>query len=528
MVITPFSNSDTVWKPIPGTSQELALDTRCHHTLYTGARGPGKTETQLMRFRRRVGVGYGEFWRGIIFDLEYKNLDDLITKSKRIFRKFDDGAIFLESASSLKWKWPTGEELLFRAAEGEDDYWAYHGHEYPYIGFNELTKYSDPGFYNAIQSTNRSSYRPEHYPITIDGDAYKQTGQILLVDRHHRNATPHLLPPIPLEVFSTCNPYGVGHGWVKKQFIDPAPYGTVVRRQFEVLDPQTKETTTVTKTQVAIFGSYVENPYLDATYIATLHANKNANQKKAWLTGSWDIVAGGAFDDLWDANRQVVPRFVVPRGWRLDRSFDWGSSHPFSVGWWAESNGEEAIIIWNGERYSFCPAAGSLVQIFEWYGAKEDSYNEGLKMSATNVAIGVREREASLLDNGWIHSQIWPGPADNQIRDVRESDVETIESKMQKQGIAWTQSDKSAGSRKNGFELFRERLEMASKGEGPAIYFMENCRASIASIPVLQRDKDKLDDVDTKTEDHIWDMVRYRVLKGAKRLATNVKFSMPT
>src|SRR4051794_12962757 len=74
-----------VWEPIPNSSQELALDSRANHTLYTGSRGPGKTDTQLMRFARRVGQGYGAAWRGIIFDREYKNLDDLIAKSKKWF-----------------------------------------------------------------------------------------------------------------------------------------------------------------------------------------------------------------------------------------------------------------------------------------------------------------------------------------------------------------------------------------------------------------------------------------------------------
>jgi hypothetical protein len=39
-----------VWEPIPDSSQALALDSRADHTLYTGSRGPGKTDTQLMRF----------------------------------------------------------------------------------------------------------------------------------------------------------------------------------------------------------------------------------------------------------------------------------------------------------------------------------------------------------------------------------------------------------------------------------------------------------------------------------------------
>jgi hypothetical protein len=87
-----------------------------------------------MAFRSRVGVGYGQFWRGIIFDRKYKNLDDLINKSKRWFPQFGDGVKFLSSNSALKWVWPTGEELLFRQMEREGDYDNYHGHEYPFIG----------------------------------------------------------------------------------------------------------------------------------------------------------------------------------------------------------------------------------------------------------------------------------------------------------------------------------------------------------------------------------------------------------
>ena len=132
---------DTVWEPIKGTSQELALDTRCSHTLYHGARGPGKTITQLMRFRSRVGKGYGSYWRGVIFDREFKNLADLVTQSKRFFLQFGDGAKFLSSASEYKWVWPTGEELLLRHAKKPSDYDNFHGHEYPFLGWNELTKY---------------------------------------------------------------------------------------------------------------------------------------------------------------------------------------------------------------------------------------------------------------------------------------------------------------------------------------------------------------------------------------------------
>lgn len=504
----PFA---VVWQPIPNSSQELAIDTRCSHTLYEGARGPGKTITQLMRFRRRVGLGYGEYWRGVIFDLEFDNLSGLVAESKKWFPKFFDGAKFLESASHYKWTWPTGEELLFRHVKKIADYDGFHGHEYPFIGWNELTKFPTSELYDKFMSTNRSSFEPER-------DTPK--------DRNGKYLTPDglPLPPIPLEVFSTTNPNGPGHQWVKRRFIAKTPRGVVVKKRVEVFNPQTQENDFVVKTQVAIFGSYRENIYLRPEYIAELESITDENLRKAWLYGDWDIVTGGALDDVWRKPTHVKPRFVVPATWLLDRSFDWGSTHPFSVGWWAEANGEEATIVHrDGTIETFCPEPGSLIQIMEWYGTKEIGSNKGLKLSAPDVADGIIEREIAMLEEGWILSQPWPGPADNQIRDVREADVDTIEIKMSKKGVRWVKSDKSPGSRRNGLQLTRDRLEAASKGEGPGLYFMDNCISSIDTIPTLPRDPKKFDDVDTTAEDHPYDMVRYRVLKGNNRFARKIK-----
>lgn len=505
---------EIVWRPLPG-SQTIALDSRADHTLYEGARGPGKTVTQLMRFLRHVGKGYGQFWRGVIFDLEFDNLAGLVAESKKWFGKFGDGAKFLESASQYKWVWPTGEELLFRHVKKIADYEGFHGHEYPFIGWNELTKHKSGDLYDKFMSVNRSSFDP------INNTPKNDKGEYLTP-----NGLP--LPPIPLEVFSTTNPSGPGHNWVKRRFINAAPRGTVVRTKIEIFNPQTQQNEIVVRSQVAIFGSYRENKYLPPGYIAELESIKDPNLRKAWLYGDWDVTAGGALDDVWDSRIHIVPRFVIPESWRIDRAFDWGSSHPFSVGWFAEANGEEAQIIVGDEVFSFCPQPGSLIQFFEWYGAEEIGTNKGLKLSAPDVAQGIIDREISLMANGWISSQPWPGPADNQIRDVREADVETIESKMSKKGVRWLESDKSPGSRRNGLQLIRDRLEAAVKNEGPGLYFMANCVTSIEILPTLPRDKDKIDDVDTDAEDHCYDMVRYRVLKGSKRSASKIKVTMPS
>ena len=509
------ANIQAVWEPIENSSQEIALDTRCHHTLYHGTRGPGKTITQAMRFRRYVGVGYCKFWRGIIFDREFKDLADIVAQTNKVFPLFDDGVKWLSSPTEYRWVWPTGEELLLRHIKHIKEYNKFHGHEYPYIGWNELTKYPTQEIYLKLMSVNRSSFLPERHTPTevVDGQIVYATDDRLP------------LPDIPLEVFSTTNPNGPGHNWVKRVFIDPANPGQVVRKIFDVFNPRTQKEEKITRTQVAIFGSYRENHYLDPAYIAGLNemTENNPNLRAAWLHGDWTVNAGGAIDDLWRDDVHVIDRFKIPKEWVVDRSFDWGSTSPFSVGWWAESNGEEIEL---SDGNFLCFPRGTLIRIYEWYGTQGEATDIGLKMSSDDVAIGIKEREIKLMKK-WIKIQPAPGPADNSIRKVEDSGVETIEDKMADKGVRWTKSDKSPGSRIIGLQLFRDRLVASLRKEGPGIYFTRNCQAAISTIQSLPRDPDKPDDIDTDAEDHCWDDTRYRVLASYNRIATKINVSYP-
>lgn len=457
-----------------------------------------------MFFRRFVGLGYGAFWRGVIFDREYKNLDDIISKTQRWFPKFNDGARFLSSGKDLKWVWPTGEELLIRAVKKLGDYWNYHGQEFPFMGWNELTKYPTPDLYDMLQSCNRSSFLPQENPITDP------------------NGKTIYLPELPLVTFATTNPFGPGHHWVKKRFIDIASPGQVIKTVTDVFNPRTQKREQIIKTQVRIYGSYRENRYLSPEYVATLKNISDPNKRKAWEQGDWDVVGGGALGDLWSPSL-VVPRFVVPASWKIDRSMDWGSSHPFSVGWWAEANGEEVRL---SDGRFFCPPRGSLIRIAELYGAQEIGLNKGVRWSSARVAREVLAVEQSLLTAGWIKQRPWPGPADGQIYDVHDSPdtgfIDTIASRMEAEGVQWYRADKSSGSRKNGLQLLRDRMECSLSGDGPGIYFMDHCKAALEILPYIPRDEDDLDDVDTESEDHLYDEVRYRVLSSNNNLATSL------
>ena len=339
-------------------------------------------------------------------------------------------------------------------------------------------------------------------------------------------------PPMPLWVRATTNPYGPGHSWVKRRFIDAGQPGEVVKTVTEVFNPQTQQREPVTKTQVHIFGSYRENIYLAPEYIAELENISEPNRREAWLYGNWDITSGGVWDDLWESDVHAVPRFAIPSSWSTFRSFDWGSTKPFSVGFWAWADGSEAQL--PGGK-TFAPARGSLIRFGEWYGCARDGKGQdrigedvGLRLSAGDIAKGIVEREKRLLSEKWIAKRIAPGPADNSIRDVREADVDTIEKKMADNGVVWRESNKSPGSRIIGVQLMRDRLEAAKRKEGPGIYFLHNCKAALALLPTMPRDEDKLDDVDTEAEDHIWDEVRYAILSADGRAAKALQVNLPT
>jgi hypothetical protein len=297
---------------------------------------------------------------------------------------------------------------------------------------------------------------------------------------------------IPKIIRSSTNPFGVGHSWVKNYFIDPAPYGNII------IDSEGNK-------RVCLFSSLKENPYLDEEYRKTLESITDPNKRKAWVEGSWDITSGGMFDDLWDSTQHVLTPFEVPKSWRIDRSFDWGSSRPFSVGWWAQSDGTD-IKMKDGTIRSF--PRKTLFRIAEWYGCT-DKPNEGLRLTARQVAFGIIQREKEM----GIYGRVQRGPADSAIYAV--TDDISIAQNMEKEGVYWTPADKRPGSRKNGWELIRDRLgSVVRKDDKPGMYIFNTCRQFIRTVPNIPRDDRDIEDIDTESEDHIADEVRYRVLSS--------------
>jgi len=326
-----------VWTPYEG-GQTRFLTCPIKEIFAEGNRGGGKTDTLLMKFLRYVGVGYGAAWTGVIFRREYKHLDDIIKKSKRWIPQIFPGARWLGSNNSYKWIFPDGEQLLFRTMNDPEKYWDYHGHEYPFIGFEELTNWPTDECYEVMKSCSRCS---------IDG--------------------------VPKFYLSTGNPFGAGHGWVKARFIDIGPEGTVAIDE-------------AGNSRVRINVSLDDNPAIienDPEYVKQLEGIKNPELKKAWRHGDWDIAVGGFLQGIWDSKVHKVKPFKIPSDWPRWRAMDWGSAKPYSIGWYCLSP--------EGEIYRYR----------ELYGGDGNKPNVGSRESATVVAkriykIEAQERKAGI------------------------------------------------------------------------------------------------------------------------------------
>lgn len=242
----------------------------------------------------------------------------------------------------------------------------------------------------------------------------------------------------------------------------------------------------------------------DPDYVSKLAADINPHRRKAWLDGSWDIQAGGMFDDLWDKAVHVLPEFPIPAGWYVDRAHDWGSSKPFCTLWFAEANGEAVEMPGGGTRWF---PRGSVIVIAEDYGG---DHNKGLGLVSREIAKRNVDAERLVGERLGFLGRVKDGPGD--VPDTLDGTSPRDE--MAKAGMRWLPVEKRKGSRAAGWEMMRTRLAAAKAGnvEQPHLYVFSTCRHLIRTIVDAPRDEKNPDDIDTDSEDHALDCTRYRLL----------------
>jgi hypothetical protein len=419
--------------------------------VYGGARGGGKTDAALGDFARHAEL-FGAGARGLLVRRARVALEPTIRRARAIFGPA--GASWQEAKSRFVWE--SGAVIYFRYLASDADADLFQGHDYSRVYVEELTQFHVPGPVDKLKATLRSA-------------AGAHCG-----------------------FRATCNPGGPGHTWVKARYIDPGPYGQAAE-SFE----SPFGGPPVTLGRQFIPARLSDNPALlarDPLYVARLQQTGSAALVRAWLEGDWSII-DGAFFDGWSA-RNVVPPFRIPEDWTRLRAFDWGFAAPFSVGWWAvvaddRQTGKGVVL-----------PRGALVRYREWYGAGARA-GEGLRLDAEAVARGILEREAG--------ETIGLGVADPSI--FREDGGPSIAERMRRIGVRFRPADNTrvgkAGAM-SGWDQMRARI--AGTETGPLLAVFDTCRDFIRTVPVLQHDPQRPEDLDTRSEDHIADETRYACL----------------
>jgi hypothetical protein len=434
------------WAPQPGPQKAL-IDCPYPEILFGGARGGGKTDGILGKYAIKE-KRWGIGFNAVFFRKEMPQQDDLIERAKEIY--CPTGAIYIEHKKQFSM--PHGGRIRFRPLESILDAEKYQGQSLSDAAVEEAGNYPQPDPIDRLFGCLRSSHG------------------------------------VPIQLILTANPGGAGHQWIKSRYIDPSPMGfqRLVRKL-----PSGRE-----HHAVYIPSRVTDNRILlaqDPGYVDRLYLVGGEALVRAWLTGDWNVIAGAFFPEF--GPRHIIEPVELPTHWTRFRAMDWGSAKPFSAGWYAVSD---------GELLQF--PRGALIKYREWYGVKykpngELEPNVGVKLTATEVGHGIVERQPK--GEAISYSVLDPSA-------FAEDGGPSIAEMLSRAGAVFRAADNKRVTQRGamgGWDQVRGRLKGVDAK--PMLYFFSTCTHTIRTLPALQHDVTKPEDVDTDAEDHAGDETRY-------------------
>ena len=434
---------EIIFAPNPGPQTDFLAATE-QEVLYGGAAGGGKSYAMVADPVRYFN---NPRFAGLLVRRSTEELRELISVSKQLYPKAIPGIKFLERDKT--WVAPSGATLWMSYLDRDDDVMRYQGQAFSWIGFDELTQW------------------PTNYPWNYMRSRLRTTSA----------------SGLPLYMRATSNPGGPGHSWVKKTFIDPAPYNT----SFWATDDNgqviawpkghSKEGLPLFKRRF-IPANLFNNPYLatDGMYEANL-LSMPEHQRRQLLEGDWSISEGAAFTEF-SPKIHVIEPFEVPHSWTKFRACDYGYGSTTAVLWFTVTPSEQVVIY------------------RELYVSK---------VTASDLADMILEIEkGEKIRYGVLDSSLWHNRGDTGP---------SLAEQMIMKGCRWRPSDRSRGSRIAGKNEIHRRLQVDEFTNEPRLVFFNTCRNIISELPSLPLDKSNPEDIDTKSPiDHGYDALRYGLM----------------
>lgn len=249
--------------------QHRFMQEAADEVLFGGAAGGGKSFGQLADALR-----YALCYPGSRQLLLRRTLPELENSLVRMALELFPAGLYHYISSRHTGVFLNGSILDFGYCDSERDVYRYQSQEYDVIRFDELTHFTEQ-MYLYLMSRLRGA------------------------------------KPYPRQMKSTTNPGGLGHDWVKRRFIDPAPPETLIT------DPL--------GTRLFLPARVQDNKFLmegDPLYIQRLQRLPD-RERRALLEGDWDLCEGRFFS-CWSREQHICQPFPIPDHWRRYFALDYG------------------------------------------------------------------------------------------------------------------------------------------------------------------------------------------------------------
>ena len=244
--------------------------------------------------------------------------------------------------------------------------------------------------------------------------------------------------------YLTCNPGGIGHGHLKRMFVEPWRAGRETDSRYIHTIPG-------------------DNKFIDKEYYKYL-SGLTGWLRRVWFDGDWDVMAGQFFTNFsYDTHVLLSARWpfqLIPRTWPVWGSLDYGYNHPTSAHLYTQGDG---VIYTVGEHWA-------------------------QRTPIKHHAAALKE-----LCNRWGRvPRVWYAGHDCFAKRQDESEDPTIAQKYEAEGITLEPANIN---RITGAAEMLDRLGEPEQGITPRWYIFDACPRLIECIPAMEHDPHRPEDV---------------------------------